>query len=541
MGHNWPPEYPLFAGPRIRYHFLFFALTGWLEKAGIRMDIALDILSALGMAGLMLAVYALAVKISRSKAAGWLAMIFVVFNSSFSWLYYFKSHPISLKMFGDMASNATYYAFGPYDDRVVSAFWSPNIYTNQRHFAFSLALMFLALAWIYYGKRALSFVGAVLIIGAMSWLNKAVLLMLLVTVGCMFLAGRQKRERVFHAAFWGGLLALPGLLYLQSGPGGFSFHPGFLYASTSWKEFSSVPANPYWRWFVYWIMNLGFLPFAALAGWLMAGKRESRGSSAPALAVEQSVEETSTGVRWSAKLRTIFVWTVKPVQRAFDFIFHPARVWGVAGVAVFAVANIFIFSPDPAANHKLINFYIYTAAVYAGIFLVYLFKKNIAGKIASALLALVMILGGVVDIFPIINDSTYHWTDIPADPAAQWIAANTEPQDRFFNMTYDVNAATTAGRRVYWGWDYFAWSNGYDMNSRANEMRPIIQGIMSKYEACRYFAQHGLRYVLAGPTDTFLDVPVNKKYFDANFEKSAQPGSGLTIYDVQASCGVNIN
>src|SRR5258708_453113 len=32
LGNNWPPEYPLFPGEKIRYHFLFYAIAGILER-----------------------------------------------------------------------------------------------------------------------------------------------------------------------------------------------------------------------------------------------------------------------------------------------------------------------------------------------------------------------------------------------------------------------------------------------------------------------------------------------------------------------------
>ncbi len=34
MGDNWPPEYPLFPGSPIRYHYLFFLIVGKLEAIG---------------------------------------------------------------------------------------------------------------------------------------------------------------------------------------------------------------------------------------------------------------------------------------------------------------------------------------------------------------------------------------------------------------------------------------------------------------------------------------------------------------------------
>src|SRR5574340_918749 len=47
LGNNFPPEYPIFPGEPIRYHFLFYLLVGLLEKAGLRIDWALNLPSAL--------------------------------------------------------------------------------------------------------------------------------------------------------------------------------------------------------------------------------------------------------------------------------------------------------------------------------------------------------------------------------------------------------------------------------------------------------------------------------------------------------------
>ena len=47
-GSNFPIQYPIFAGPPIRYHFVFFAVVGFLEKIGLRIDWALNGLSVLG-------------------------------------------------------------------------------------------------------------------------------------------------------------------------------------------------------------------------------------------------------------------------------------------------------------------------------------------------------------------------------------------------------------------------------------------------------------------------------------------------------------
>src|SRR3990170_7677786 len=70
FGANWPPQYPLFPGEPIRYHFLFFALVGLLEKAGLRLDWALNLPSALGFLSLVLMIFAVAARIFHKISIG---------------------------------------------------------------------------------------------------------------------------------------------------------------------------------------------------------------------------------------------------------------------------------------------------------------------------------------------------------------------------------------------------------------------------------------------------------------------------------------
>ncbi|MCX6724868.1 MAG: hypothetical protein NTV20_02095, partial [Candidatus Shapirobacteria bacterium] len=146
-GQNWPPQYPLFPGPFIHYHFLFYALVGLLEKLGLTISWALNLPSSLAFFGLILAIYFLAKLLFKSRFVSFLSVILFLFNGSFSFLEFFKSHPISLRTPIEIFRNNTFPSFGPYDGKIVSAFWNLNIYTNQRHLAlaFSLALLILIL------------------------------------------------------------------------------------------------------------------------------------------------------------------------------------------------------------------------------------------------------------------------------------------------------------------------------------------------------------------------------------------------------------
>jgi len=88
LGNNFPPQYPLFAGPPIRYHFLFYAFVGIIEKAGIRIDYALNIPSILGFVMLILMIYLFAKEIFKSRAVGVLSILFFIFNGSLDFINY---------------------------------------------------------------------------------------------------------------------------------------------------------------------------------------------------------------------------------------------------------------------------------------------------------------------------------------------------------------------------------------------------------------------------------------------------------------------
>jgi hypothetical protein len=153
LGSNFPPQYPLFPGEAIHYHFMFYAFVGLLERIGIRFDYALNIPSALGFFALLTAIYAFSWYLFRSRAVSILSTLFFLFNGSLSFLYFFYTHPFSTNTISDIVNLNTFPSFGPYDGRIISAFWNLNIFTNQRHFAAALAFSYIVILFFIYVNR----------------------------------------------------------------------------------------------------------------------------------------------------------------------------------------------------------------------------------------------------------------------------------------------------------------------------------------------------------------------------------------------------
>jgi hypothetical protein len=306
LGQNWPPQYPLFPGEKTRYHFLFYAFVGSLEKIGLGIDYALNIPSALGFFVLGVMILVFSTLVFSSFAVGFLSVIFFLFNGSFSFLDFIHKYPESLKNFA---------SFGPWNGSLISAFWTLNIYTNQRHLALSYAIgLLISLILIQQNRKYYFFIG--FLAGSLLLLNQAVFFISALFIFWYFLIDSRSRQPLLFS----GLGFIPWLLITRNlvniSPG-IIFHPGYLLSG------SLNPAS----FIQYWFLNLGF--------------------------------------------HSILI--------PLSFIFLPRRLklFAVPLLGLFIVANLWQFSPDMINNHKLFNYFIILGSMFSATVIVRLWKKNI--------------------------------------------------------------------------------------------------------------------------------------------------------------------
>lgn len=482
QGLNWPPQNPLFPGSPMRYHFLFYFLVGFLEKIGLPLNWAFNLPSLLGFAALLIIIYFLAKQLFSSCSVGFLSVLFFLFNGSFSFLEFFRQHPLSSQTLADIANNLSFPSFGPYDGKVVSAFWNLNIYTNQRHLApaYFFALLIIYLLFKNRHSDKLNFpliIFLIFFLGALPFFHKAVFLMVLVILISFFLYFSHLRRLLFLILFFSFFLILPQLLYQLSGSlPSFSFHPGYLVALplTIDKIFS------------YWFFNLGLSLILVPAGFLLSDK------------------------------------TAKKVFLSF--------------LPLFVIGNLFQFSPEIAANHKFFNLFMIVSNMLVAFFIYRLWQKNWLGKIVCPILVFFLIFSGIIDFFPIKNDPVHTLNDAPADSDVLWIKENTPPTAIFLNTTYLYHPASLAGRKIFLGWPYFAWSVGYDTYARDRQIRQMLMP-QSLSVLCRSLKVNRLDYLAITFLENNPDFEVDYNFFKQNFSAVYQnPESHLTIYDVYPTC-----
>lgn len=457
QGENWPPQHPLFPGSPIRYHYLFYLATGSLERLGVRIDIAFNLLSALGFFLMLVLLHRLSKSMFGKKAAS-LAVIFLLFNSSFSFVDYFREYGLSKNSILSIPRQVHFASFFPWKPSEVGAFWNLNIYTNQRHLAFSYALVLLIIYINYTRSTYLLFTGPLLALLAST--NQAGLLIALVY---LFFIGIQNRH-LWKKYLLSAALGLPFLypyLFMSHAPPNISFNPGFM---------ATHPLR-------FWFFNLGLNFFLIPLGLVTAFKK------------------------------------------------HRAIVLGT--ILTFLLANLYQFSPDMFNNHKLINFAVIMGSI---------FTAHILTKLRPIILFpvfIILILGGIFDFFPILND---HKLTLPdsSNPDVQFYT--TLPRRSVvLNSTWFYHPASLAGLPIFNGYSYFTWSYGYDQRQR-EEITKDIFASRTKKEACAKLVMHNISFVELNPNHEGFLSP-NYGLWASQFAKVYEnPQTKTAVYSKDLSC-----
>lgn len=144
MGQNFPAEYPFYAGPGIRYHFLYYFLIGNLEFLGLPLVGAITVTSVASFTALLLLLYSLATLLTKSPLAGGLTLGFFIFRSSLAVVSYFRQlEPYNpWNIIQTVITNTDYIGTTPGE---AWGYWNLNVYVNQRHFIFSLCVLLIIL------------------------------------------------------------------------------------------------------------------------------------------------------------------------------------------------------------------------------------------------------------------------------------------------------------------------------------------------------------------------------------------------------------
>jgi sugar lactone lactonase YvrE len=215
------------------------------------------------------------------------------------------------------------------------------------------------------------------------------------------------------------------------------------------------------------------------------------------------------------------------------------RRFFLAFLSLIAIAFCFQFTIEVLANQKFIHIWVIIANLFVAFALWRLWHFALAGttlpgKFAAILTTLLIIPGGIIDFFPIHNTG---WSEVPYmnDPLIGWLEKNVAPREILLTDRFVNHPILMAGRRVFYGWPYYAWSAGYDAGKRDRVYTELFEN-RDPWKVYHLLKENGISYVGfdgAVRHAQFIKRPneqVYATYFPKVFEDSRY--NGLIIYKI---------
>ncbi len=528
-GNNFPTSYSHYGGADIRYHFMFQFLAGNLEFLGLRLDYAFNLPSILSFISAFLLLYVLAVKITGKVFAGFLSCLFFAFRSSRSLFTYLSEIPRNESMIRTLKENTSFIGDTPHEDW---GLWNLNVYCNQRHLAFGLAVMFFLLILFlpnlyelfeavkqYRFRRAseqkkavrgkevrfhpvqtLSAYGRLIfftkegwqikdlrtavtagfLLGALSFFHGAVVIGCLLILFMMAAFSRRRLEYIIVAVITIALSMLQTGYFIRAS------------AVTTKFLFGFIAENPtFFGAAAYLDKLLGILPLVLLAAFCL---------------------EKGTGryLLLAFSVPLIFAFTVS-------------------------------LTVDVTVNHK----YIMMSCILLGIFAAgfveqLLVRRDIFLKLTGILLILLLTSTGIYDYTTLLRKNEKEGGIILnlEDDLTKFVHDNSTSKDLFLtnSTNYTINQLVFGGAMLYQGHQYYAWSAGYDTDYRDDMVRRMYSAETPK-ELKALVKQNNIRFIVVENANRVsTDYALNEENIYKTYECVYEEGEGewkLSIYDTR--------
>lgn len=439
LQNNFPTQYPHFGGQDVKYHFMFQFLVGNLEFLGLRLDIAYNAASILALLGFLMLLYSIARRVVGSGKAGVLTVLFFFFRSALTFFQFLWEHLRAGDLLQVLQENTSFIGYTTNEDW---GLWNFNVYLNQRHLAFGLLIVALAV-WMYldWAEQGCGHKEKGLV-----WFRNR--LFSKEAWKCRYVENALAAGLLIGmTSFWNGAAVIGGLLILM----------GFAVCSDGKLD--------------YLITAVTAVVFSVLQTRLFM-----KGSSVEAAFQWGFIAEdkSTAGVLWYLiQMSGIFF-----VGALILFFFYKKRLQRAVLVScLFPLVFAFCFSltPDITVNHKYIMIsYAFLAMFWAGAVCL-LFRKKWQGRILAAVLTVCLTITGIYDFVIIVRDNgPGHRVTVNTNSSlTDWLAQNLDSRDLILTPEYSISEVTMAGVMMYLGWPYYAWSAGYDTYDRAENAKEI--------------------------------------------------------------------
>ncbi|PYL68559.1 MAG: hypothetical protein DMF28_06340, partial [Verrucomicrobia bacterium] len=551
VGHNFPTEYPHFSGDRIRYHFLFYFQAGNLEFLGLNPAWSLNLLSIVTLVAMLILALTLGEVVFNSRAVGRLGSFLFFFFGSLSYVPFLHRQG---------SVRAAIQAIRQQRDFLPSIFpyrgeqwgtWSQVTYLNQRHFASAigillLVLIFLVICYRIRPKRPKApppidsvaaqpnpFPEIAADTGSEDASRPENVLEPRGDITSASVATEPKQE-----------VAVPAERFRDTLPG-FIFSGVLLGLLPMWNSAVFIGASAVLGvLFILFPLRLQMLALAVTAGLIALPQMLYLTGGSGRIPMPRLIHwgymvEQPTAANVAKYLGFTFGFKWLLIALALVFANSLQRRIFLAALSLVAVAFSFQFTIEVLANQKFLHTWVIIANLFVAFALWRLWRFSLGGttlpgKFVAAVLFLLIIPGGVIDLFPIHNTG---WSEVTYrnDPLIDWLKKETKPRDIFLTDRFVNHPILMAGRRVFYGWPYYAWSAGYNASNRDRVYTELFES-KDPWKVYHLLKENGISYVAydnAVRQAQFIKRP-NQELYATYFPKvrEATNYNGMVIYKV---------
>jgi hypothetical protein len=558
LGHNFPTEHPFFPGLLIRYHFLFWFQAGNLSFLGLNLALSVNLLSILSLMALLTLIMALAEILFDSRAVARIsAGLFFFASSSLAYVPFLRSQPT-----WEAAWNAilTLPSFLPTGYNFRGEGWgalSVDVFINQRHLISGAGILLVVavfLADFYKHKRAAEAVEETepppvenLLFGnvldnaadpnphappATNGVPDFALPQIFNPPAPKITPAQRLASLIKHGPDVRENLA--ALLFTGFLIGALPFWNSAIFVA------ALIVLGGVWLLLPYRLYLSCVLGTAAVVGLpqaIMLKSGDMAPSGQPLLHFGYTIPEPTVPLVLEYVAWTFgFKWLLLLIALLLLPRIHLRFV--AAFTLLLPVVFLFQLSTDAFNNHKLLNVWNIFASTYAAYALWRIGRGRFPRRILAAALALAMIAGAVIDIFPVRNDPLLT-VPFAKDRLTLWLLENTQPSDVFLTQWHLSHPILFTGRKIFLGNTLFAWTAGYKVGEREDVFKQMfternpnaLLKLLHKHNISYVAIDDGVRqHHLIKPTG--INEQTYQQYFPQVFNDPSPVYANVTIYRV---------
>lgn len=416
-GNNTPPQSPFYPGKPLVYHYAVDWLAGQLVRSGVRIDYAVNGMSAIALTVLLYGLY---------RLGGLLSIFLFLLPGNLSFIEFFKQAPKDLSFFSYLWRFPDYLHQGPFDGSMITIYTTLSPYLNQRHLiagtAIGITVIWVIVGWLKSHKRVRDsrWILIGLVIGAATRVHIVVAAATGIVV-IVLLLGKRNRALLFivGASLLVAAFHLAEIISVRSGVGiSQVWNPGYL----ALRPLSLV------SWVSFWIYNLGVL-----------------------------------------------IFLIPPAYRVANGLGR--RLMIGAGV-LFIVSNMVQISYRIEHNHTLINYAMVIILPFiANLLMVWWKKRGFGWKLLALSMFLFATASGLFNLMVVKNDYQLMVDDTPKNRLMEWVRDNTPSGAVFITQPALYDSIALAGRKNYLGHEYYVSVMGYDYWGRRKQIDAWLKNL----------------------------------------------------------------